>query len=199
METVAIQGPAVNQQAAIVERLVGITLEEGDYSAINATKQDLARVTSYLLEQYARGGIMIPATKVRYLSDTAGVPVVSANDVLEIVDNVVHRKTPNGTLRVTYDVDPSFVGPLEDVARAQGRTLEAIVQEGLTLVLTNSWLYALPLDGLTAVFTSDARQRLERLMGTDQITGQSILEFTEGLASKGVQRREKPMVQVKEK
>ena len=195
METLSNQKPEATVNSGVVERLVGISLEEGDYAAIQSTKQDLARVSSYLLEQYARGGVMVPAIKVRYLSDLCKAPIVSSSDILDVVENVVKRKTTNGTLEVTSRVDPAFVEPLERAALTRGRTIESIVQDALDIVLTNSWVEEITPEGGTVYLSRSARQDLESIIGPN-FSGQSLVDWAKEISNKVVQRKQTETVQL---
>lgn len=177
METIKLENAKPTTEAGVVERSVNILLKEEDYKAIQDTKQDFGKILNYMLEQYAKGAILIPFTRVQYLSDLVKAPLTSSEDILEVIENGVRRSTPSGTLRVYYDLDPAYAIPIEEVAHAQGRTVDQIVHECLSLVLNNSWAYALNCTGGTINFTTESRDELERVMCKSPITGQDILEW----------------------
>lgn len=198
METITLENAKPTTEAGVVERTVNILLREEDYKAIQATKQDFDKILNYMLEQYAKGAILVPFAKVQYLSDLTKMPLRSSEDILEVIENGVRRSTPSGVLRVYYDVDPADAQPLEELGRAQGRTVEQVIHEVLALVLTNSWAYAIECTGGTVHFTSESRDELERVMCKSPITGQDILEWASA-ASEELGRKRAVKVSKKDK
>ncbi len=162
---------------------MNITLEESDYKAIQSTKQGFETVANYMLKEYAQGGVMVPAAKIAYLSDITAIPIHSSGDLAEIVENGVRRNSADGTLRVSVEVDPAFAAPLEDLAYAQGRTVNEIIHESTNLILTNGWVYALTLDGGTIPFMSEQRRRMEKIIGIAPLTSVAITDWVEHAAS----------------
>ena len=162
MATLAAAPAEATVQSGVVEKLVSVTLTESDYQAIQNTKQDFAAVAQYLMEQFARGGAMVPADQITYLSDLTHIPIYGADDLVEIVENTARRNSPDGTLRVNVDVDPAFAPALEERAYMQGRTPQEIMTEVCTLVLTNGWLYDLQTSGRTIPLTRRSADRAEK-------------------------------------
>ena len=170
METTVVQSADTT-----VDLALNIRLHEQDYSRVMATKQDLSLVAGYLIEQYAKGGVLLRPAQVSYIEQLTGNPCKTSEAILQAFENMGQRGTTSGFLRVTYDVDPAFATPLEDLARAQGRSVDDIVQESLAIVLTNSWLYSLNIEGGTLYFTKESREEMEQLVGKP-LTTTMILE-----------------------
>ena len=187
MATLAAAPAEATVQSGVVEKLVSVTLTESDYQAIQNTKQDFAAVAQYLMEQFARGGAMVPADQITYLSDLTHIPIYGADDLVEIVENTARRNSPDGTLRVNVDVDPAFAPALEERAYMQGRTPQEIMTEVCTLVLTNGWLYDLQTSGGTIPLLEDQRIALEKAIGKAPITSVDLVEWATSDA-----RRPKP-------
>ena len=200
METLLNQPAEPTAESGVVERLVNITLEESDYKAIQSTKQEFETIANYMLREYAQGGVMVPASKIAYLSDLTAIPIHSSTDLADIVENGVRRNSPDGTMRVTVDVDPAFAVPLEELAYAQGRTVNEIVTESNNIVLTNGWIYALTLEGGTIPLMSEQRRSLEKIIGVAPLTSVAITDWVEraneALATSGSRRQETPAVTV---
>jgi hypothetical protein len=162
-----------------VERMVSITLSEADYQAIKNTKQDFGEVAQYLMEEFARGGAMVPSEKVVYLSDITNIPIYGSDDIVQIVENTAKRNSPGGQLRVVTDVDSAFAPALEDLAYAQGRTVSEILHEAVNIILTNAWLYAISTDGGTIPLAATQRERLESIIGKAPVTSDVLMEWAE--------------------
>jgi len=164
-------------QDGVVEVLVTFRMKEADHKRIMDTKQDFASVANFMVEQYANGGVMVRADHARYLSTLAGRPVKTSETVVDIVESGVNRNSPAGYLSVTYNVDPAYAMPLEELSRQQGRSVEAIVQEAFHVVLTNGWLYDIRVDGMTINLTKEMRIELESITKQKITTGASLMEW----------------------
>lgn len=200
MATIAAHPAEATLASGAVEKMVSITLSEADYQAIKNTKQDFGEVAQYLVEEFARGGAMIPSEKVVYLSDLTNIPIYGSDDIVEIVENTAKRNSPQGTLRVVTDVDSAYAPGLEELAFAQGRTVSDILHEVVNIVLTNSWLYSLSTDGGTIPLAASQRETLERIIGKAPVTSDVLMEWAERTSDL---RREpepsKPVVQITER
>jgi hypothetical protein len=168
-------------EAAVVEIPVTFRMSEEDHRRILATKQEVPMVATYMLSEYAAGGVMVKSTHAHYLERLSGRPVKTSETVVDIVESGVARKSAAGYLSVTYNVDPAFAEPLEQLAKQQGRTVEEIVQDGLDVVMKCGWLYNIQVDGGTINLTKDMRSRLEKAMKQKNVTGADIVTFIENL------------------
>lgn len=183
----------------IVEIAAVLRLSESDHRKVLGTKQDVGRVANYLLEQYAKGGVLLRFGQVQYLSGLANQPIRVGDDVLQIVESGVNRHTTNGNLSINYVVDSAFAEPLEQLAIAQSRPVDAIVQEACAAVFTNSWLYDLKIDGGTLHLTKAMREDLEKVMGDKMLTGEKVTQWVKDNAPKPPQRAGKTVAQVRER
>ncbi len=179
MATITAQPAVASLTSGAVEKMVSITLSEADYQAIKNTKQDFAEVAQYLMEEFARGGAMVPAEKVVYLSDITNIPIYGSDDIVEIVENTAKRNSPDGALRVVTDIDPAFAPAIEELAYAQGRTVAEILYEAVQVVITNNWMYGLSTDGGAIHLAATQRERMESLIGKAPITSEVLLEWAE--------------------
>jgi len=182
-----------------VERMVSITLSEADYQAIKNTKQDFAEVAQYLMEEFARGGAMVPSEKIVYLSDITNIPIYGSDDIVEIVENTAKRNSPDGQIRVVIDVDPAYALALEELAYAQGRTVSEIIHEAVNVLLTNSWLYAISTDGGTIPLAAVQRERLESIIGKAPVTSEVLMAWAEQVSEPRQEPEPEPIVQVDQK
>ncbi len=204
MATIAAAPAEATIQSGVIEKLVSITLSEADYQAIQNTKQNLAAVAQYLVEQFARGGAMVPADQITYLSDLTRMPIYGADDLVEIVENIARRNSADGSLSVVTNIDPALAPPLEEVAQMQGRTVSEIVHEAVTLVLTNSWLYSLSVDGGTIPLMATQRETLEMIIKKAPLMSTDIVEWVQA-ASASLESSEPrrpdpaPIVQISER
>lgn len=165
---------------AVVDIPINFRMSEADRHKVEAAnKKDLTQVVTYLLQEYIKGGVLLEAQHCRYLSTVADEPIRTARDVLRVFENGIRRHSANGSLRVSYDVDPAFAEPLEQVAVAQSRTVDEIVQEAMAVVFTNSWLYAMDISGGTIHLTKEMRERLEKAMGQKMVTGADVVSWAE--------------------
>lgn len=198
MATIATHPAVATLTSGAVEKMVSITLSEADYQAIKNTKQDFAEVAQYLVEQFARGGAMVPAEKVVYLSDMTNIPIYGADDIVDIVENTARRNSPDGNLRVVTDVDPAYAPALEELAYAQGRTVSEIIHEAVNVLLTNSWLYCLSTDGGTIPLAAVQRERLESIIGKAPVTSDVLMAWVERASEPRLEPEPvpEPMVQV---
>ena len=195
MATLAAAPAEATVQSGVVEKLVSVTLTESDYQAIQNTKQDFAAVAQYLMEQFARGGAMVPADQITYLSDLTHIPIYGADDLVEIVENTARRNSPDGTLRVNVDVDPAFAPALEERAYMQGRTPQEIMTEVCSLVLCNGWLYDLNTSGGTIYLLEEQRVILEKIIKKSPLMSTDLVAWVQAASeptSTSDARRPKP-------
>jgi hypothetical protein len=164
-----------------VEVAITFRLSAEDHARVLATKQPFDKVAAFLVEQYSKGGILLKPMQARYIEQLAGTPIQTAEAVLQAFESATKRGSASGYLRVTYDVDPAFAEPLEQLAKAQGRTVDEIMQESMSIVLTNQWLYSLNVDGGTILFTQQAREEMEELVGEKPLNTTAILKWARAL------------------
>ena len=195
-ETFELDAPRPTITSGAVEKLVDVHLSEADYNNILKTKSDFGKIVNFLVSNYAQGGIMVQPSKISYLTELTGLPIVSQVDIVDVVENSVRRGSAAGDLRVVMDVDPAFAPALEDLAQAQGRTVNEIVKECLEIVLQNSWLYSIELTGGSVPLLAEQRRELELIMGCE-VTSESLVEFASEAAASGVRRGKKKPIQLK--
>lgn len=183
----------------VVESQVTIRLQASDHKKIMATRQELAKVAAYFLEHYARGGVMLRAAQAHYIEHVAGIPVKTPETIISIIESGINRRSANGNLSVTYSVDPAFAQPLEDLAVAQGRTVEEIVQESMSIVFTNQWLYALDVGGMTLHFDRQDREEIQKMTGNNLVTGKEFMQWARETQEKKAPRVSKLRQQVRER
>jgi hypothetical protein len=164
-----------------IEVQITMRLNEEDYNRVLSTNQEFPKVAAYLVEQYSKGGVLLRPSQARFIEQLAGTPIRTAEAVLQAFENAHKHGSAAGYLRVTYDVDPAFAEPLEQLAKAQSRTVDEIVQEGMNIVLTNSWLYSISVDGGTLLLTQQAREEMEQLVGEKPLTTTGILRWARAL------------------
>ena len=59
----------------------------------------------------------------------------------------------------------------------QGRNVDEIVQEAISIVFTNSWLYAIEVSGGTVHFDKQQRQEIEEMIGQSLFTGAELAKW----------------------
>jgi hypothetical protein len=183
------QQEVVATTAPVVEIPITIRLHAKDYDRILATKQNFPKVCGFLAEQYARGGILVRAGQISQLEKLAGTSIKTPEAIMQIVENGVSRRSANGNLTVTYSVDSAFAEPLEQIAKSQGRDVDAIVQEACAIVFTNSWLYSIEVSGGTLHLTKEMRLELERAIGRKQLTGADVVAWAKEASEKRVSKK----------
>lgn len=156
-----------------------LRLNKVDYERVCGTGQELPRVAAYLIENYSKGGVMLRPTHTHYLEQISGTPVKTPESVMQICESAVTKGSGNGSLMVSYTVDPALSQPLEQLAFAQGRSPTEIVQDGINTVLTNSWLYGLQTTGGTVFLTEEDRKRLEKALNKKSITGRDLADWAD--------------------
>ena len=145
---------------------ITITLSQDQAARLVSSKQDASEVATALVGEYSKGGIMVSAQDTAYMFRVLqSSPAFLERHAGEIVENAVDRKSYDGSLVVSYRLDPAFAQPLEELSRAQGRTVDAIVQEAISIVITNQWLYSIECSGGTLYFNREKREELEHLVG----------------------------------
>lgn len=167
-----------------VTNTVNLVLQQDVAQRLTATNTDLSNAASFLVGEYAQGGIMMRHDQIGYISTYCNAPIRTSSDVVEIVENAVNRRSMDGSLVITYKVDPAFARPLEEVAHTQGRTVDAALQEAISIVLSNSWLYSLEVSGGTLNLDREGRERLESLVGGHVENGTWLVGYIADLQKK---------------
>jgi hypothetical protein len=172
-----MQTEALVSSDTTIDVEIKIRLNRSDYERVLSTGQDFERVAAYLIDHYSKGGVMLRPSHTQYLEQLSGMPVKTPESVLQLCENSQTRGSTSGGLTVSYTVDPAFAEPLEQLAVAQSRSVEEILNEAMTIVFTNGWLYALDCKGLTLNIAGQDMRDLQSAMGSKTPTGSEVVEW----------------------
>lgn len=156
---------------------VEISLSGIEAERIRDSRQDVSNVANYLVQEHAKGGVMLARDKIEYIGTFCNTPLRTSNDIMEVFETAVNRRAYDGSRIVTYRVDPALVMPLEDLARTQGRLVDDIVQDAMNIVFTNSWMYSFEVSGCTIHFTREQREEMEALAGGSVLSGEDVMKL----------------------
>ena len=146
---------------------VNINLPEAAANRVSSSKQELNTVASYLVSQYALGGIMVESSTVNTMAAYCSFPLRTQTDLMDIIEKAVNKRCPDGSRIISYKMDGAFCGQIEERARVQGRSVDALVQDCMHALFTNNWLYGMETSGGAIYLTKQQREEIESLMGQE--------------------------------
>lgn len=173
------------EQKATLDYPVVVSLPEKDAERVKKTNQPITDVANYLVGEYARGGIMLPAERVQYLSAYCSTALRNSDDVMQVFESAAKRRSYDGSLVVQFRVDGSLSAPLEEEAKRRGQSVESIVNDAMYAILMNGWFYSIQTSGGTITLSAEQRQALEQAVGTDTLSGDEILRWARSKSESG--------------
>lgn len=136
----------------------------------------LGRIATNLLGQLASGGMMLDPNSTQRIFDV--LPNADPQQVATAVEQSRNRK--GGQVHYTFAMDPVFLGPLEEIARMQGRPVEDVIQEGVNHIFQMGGLYHLPNDFIQMRLDAADHRMLTQAMGLrddEHFSGTELAEF----------------------
>ena len=135
----------------------------------------LSDVATGLLIDQADNGLMIdPATASR-LCEITGKEIERPTDLIPLVEKAVGKK--DGGIVVETVLDPFWVGPLQELATQQGRSLNELLSDCLNLIMDKGWLYEINPGPKTLNFTQQDMKYLRESLGKEVVSGTDVAQF----------------------
>ena len=135
----------------------------------------LSSVATGLLIDQADGGLMIDPTTATRLSEATGKEIERPEDLIPLVEKGLGKK--GGSFIVEWVVDPTFIGPLQDLAAQQGTTVEQLVQDGMNYAIGQGWLYAINPGPQPLNVNQEDMEYLKKTLEKKTITGTDVAQF----------------------
>lgn len=135
--------------------------------------QKIAGVVDGLIADIAEGGLMLPGDHVERI--TAVLEEADPDGIVKAVE--ASAGMDEGQVVVRWRVDPSFVGPLKEMADVQGLTLDQVIQNMMDMASSAGWFYNFnPMP--RHVFMSEQDDAvLAEMVGIRDFTGADIIEW----------------------
>jgi hypothetical protein len=150
-------------------------LIEGDTPAA----QKVETVCNQLVKDLSEGGLMLSGLEMQRIRDS--VPDGDAAGIIEAVEE--GAGTENGQLIIKWRLDPTLVGPIQEIADSQGMTVDEVTQNLMDTCCDNGWFYDF-LPKAHALFMDEAEfKNLAAVVGNPTMTGTDLLAW---LKEKGV-------------
>lgn len=161
---------AVQLQVRLTENARKYLEENGREDQI----ETLSKWVEYWLDNQARGGFVVTAEHAEYLRTLAKKAVLDSDGVVKLAERAAQRK--DGQFSVSIELDPSYIEPLADIAKQQGRaSVQEMLQEFVNDVIGEAWGYNLPAERL-ARFTAAQWAEIEKIVGREAVFGKDIYE-----------------------
>lgn len=165
-------------------KVVGIEISIGDedVKSISASLPDeygtdiqkLSGVASALLQEQAGGGLMLTRDVMELIQQATG-PIGEGADLVPWVEKAANKN--GGAFVVTWKVDPTRYPVLEQIAEGQGRTVEAVMQDGLDWIIGQGWLYDFSFAETSIAIPNGEMDWLRLELGKEHVTGQDLVDY----------------------
>jgi hypothetical protein len=153
------------QRDALVEMAPGLRASEA-----------LSGLATGLLQDLAGGGAMLSPGAVRRLANS----VDDAFNEQQIIDMVEKGAKRFGQAEcVEYVIDPIYITPMRDHAKSNGRTMQSLVQDCMSIAFEQGWFYEIP-PHKTLALTEEQYESIRSALGKtgdDPLFGADVAEF----------------------
>lgn len=133
----------------------------------------LGRIARGNLNYLAAGGMMLDPMSAKRIEEV--LPNAEPSDIADAMEKFKDRR--HGQASYTLEIDPAFLGPLEEVARSQGLEMRQTIQEAVNYIFAQGWLYALPQDIFATRFMPEDYEMIRQIMVVDHFTGTDLSEW----------------------
>lgn len=137
------------------------------------TVEKVAGVASDLLNKLADGGMMLSPQDVEKIHTAIGDFTPDA--LIAAVDKTAHRR--GGAVVAEWVVDPSWVGPLEEISKQQGSSLQALIQDMMNTAVANQWFYSITPEPATLRMTAADNEFLKEALGMERFSTADIIHL----------------------
>ncbi len=131
-------------------------------------------LTQGALEDLAAGGSMLSPAAIARLRGSLDNPYDEDSIVAAV--EAAHRKSGDSHV-ISYVIDPSYVVPLEDVAKSQGIDLVSLVQQCIGQAFEMGWFYEMNLNQRSVPFSQEQYDAIRTRIGKDVVFGTDIADF----------------------
>ena len=159
---------------------IEVELEDADVEKVVAsldqplsTTQKLGCIAGGLLADLAGGGIMVSpehAARVRSV-----LPEADANSIAEQVERAAGRH--GESLILEWEVDPTYVPYMEEIAQARGCTVREVLQQMMDFTIGQGIVENLPEEPRRLTVTEEDYRFLRQLLGKENIFGADLVQW----------------------
>ncbi len=147
-----------------------------------STENRLARVATSLLMDLATGGIMLSPAEVKHIREA--LPDPTGDNIVEAVERGVNRR--RGHYVAEWEIDPVYLPYLQEIAQSRGRTIEWLIQEGMSWVMDKGWLYDFVADAAPLKMSETDHAEVAAILGKPHFTGTDVAEWIKARSEKMV-------------
>lgn len=137
---------AEQEKATEVSFKIVLTLPEDQVAKIACGNEPIKAIiaqATYLLAQFANGGMMLSPETVARMDIAAGRRV-SEEDLPQLLGEATHK---DGRVKAEWLLDPIDIPALDERAKSAGRTRQEYIQEFMDEVKEKGWLWDYSSDG----------------------------------------------------
>lgn len=157
-----------------VNYMLAVTLTGEQVMALESTQKELSGTATYLLQELARGGMMLDSGTVEAISSTTG-EITHPSDVLRAVEHANHRDS--GRCKAEIFWDPAYDKYYQELAASRGTDAQHMFQDTVNFIQEKGWLDIQLPETAQVLLTMGQRTELEEMLGVENLTGQDLYDF----------------------
>lgn len=135
----------------------------------------ISGIATGLLQDLADGGMMLNGRVVARLAAIMNGRDFDGPDLVSMAEKGAKRF--GQAELVEYAIDPIYRTPLADWSRSNGRTVQELVQDCMTICFENEYFYSLNFEHRTLSLTVEDYRKLADIIGKEVIFGADVVEF----------------------
>lgn len=160
---------------------IDVTISEAQRSRLCAMAADsrpseaLSGIATGLLQDLADGGMMLNGRTVDRIAAALSDSGFGEEALIKVVEKGVRRFGQASI--VDYAIDPIYISPLEEWSKSNGRTVQELVQDCMSICFDNEYFYSLDFERRPLYLTVEQYRELAEMMGKELIFGADLFEF----------------------
>ena len=140
----------------------------------------LSRKAQLFFQHLANGGVMLKSDQVTEIERNSGKAISSGDDVVRATE--APAKKASGRMTFEVSIDPTWTGPLQEIADTGGRTIDELISDMFEIAMENQWCYG-TLPQFPPVYIGDY-SFIQEFTGRERPTGEEIVAAIKDLQSK---------------
>lgn len=157
--------------------------------------QKVAGIASAAVQDLADGGMVLDGQVTNQILALTG-PLDAQQDLVRFIE--IGQDREEGSIVVKWRPDPTYVPVLEQIALANGTTVQEVAQNMMDYGTGQGWGYQINPDTMIIFVTKADMETLRELTAADHVTGTGLVnllrELTETQSAKGSKVKAQPQL-----
>jgi len=160
----------IRLKATDIPKITGLVTEPG-----LSDSQKIQVVARDLMDDVVEGGMMVTGEQLQLIEDSTGIEATKEGIAAVLPFLTEKSGMEDGFHIVKAKIDPAYYAGYEEIAKAQDKTVDEIVQDVFDAVQANEWVYEIHPRPECVLMPPAAKAELEELLGEKFQTGTDLL------------------------